>query len=60
VRKPTSKEKFVMKTAVDGLKGDIEALCNDEVSSDILGTMNANLSALSHVMNKLWNEKEKT
>ena len=57
MRKPTSKEKFVMQTALDGLKADIEALCNDEVSSDILGTMGANLEVLRVMWLRL-HEKE--
>lgn len=58
MRNPTSKEKFVMTTAVDGLKADIEALCNHEVNSDVLGTMGVNLAVLARIRDKLMEERE--
>jgi hypothetical protein len=60
MRKPTSKEKFVMQTAVDGLKEDIEALCNGEVTHDILGTMDVNLTVLTNINRNLRYERETT
>jgi hypothetical protein len=57
VRKPTAKEKFVMKTALKGLEGDIEALCNQEPNADVMGTTRVNLEVLGSILERLKRER---
>jgi len=53
MRKPTSKETFVLKGCLDSLAIDVEALATEEPSHDVHGTTRTNLKVMQDILTRL-------
>lgn len=58
MRKPTSKEKMILRNCLEGLVGDVEAIVSEGPSYDVHGTFKVNLEVMLGILKKLENESE--
>ena len=58
MRKPTSKEKAVLKSCLEGLASDVRCVTEDESTRDVHGTMRVNLEVMLRILAKLENERD--
>ena len=57
MRQPTAKEKFVLQNCLEGLKGDVQAVTEQEPNRDVHGTFRVNLEVMLRILERLEREQ---
>jgi hypothetical protein len=53
MRKPTAKEKMILRSCLEGLTKDVEAVVEREPNRDVLGTFRVNVTVMTNILKKL-------